>query len=175
MFAWAGDTAQISLMRAMGCQPVALDTTDILLGLNTGMVNTVPVPPLIALASQIYRPAPHMLVMDWAPIVGAAVVRLDAWEKIPAPIQARLLASAERAGEKLRTRGRQENDEAIRAMEEHGLKADPLTPQAAREWQELATDLYPRIRGSVVPADIFDAVEKHLREFRAKAGAAPTP
>ena len=171
LFAWAGDSAQIGLMRDMGCQPVALETSDILLGLNTGMVNAVPVPPMIALAGQVYRPAPHMLEMDWAPIVGAAVVRSDAWDKIPPDVRTRLKADAEVIGERIRARGRLEHDEAITAMAKHGLQSHPLTPEAAAEWQQVAVDLYPRIRGPVVPADIFDAVETSLREFRASSAA----
>ncbi len=59
-FAWAGDPQQFAITQAVGFQPVSLETTDILLGLNTGMITTVGVPPLIALAGQYYRPAPHM-------------------------------------------------------------------------------------------------------------------
>ena len=158
---------QFAIEEAVGCQPVSLETTDILLGLNTGMINTVAVPPLIGLAGQFYRPAPHMLDMNWAPIVGAAVVRTDIWEKIPPDIRARLKAAAEATGEKLRERGRLESEEAIKVMQQHGLQLHELTPAADAEWQELAAQLQPKVRGAIVPEDIFDAVELHLKNFRA--------
>jgi len=167
MFAWAGDPQQFAIMQAIGCQPVSLETSDILLGLNTGMITTVGVPPLIGLAGQYYRPAPHMLEMNWAPIIGAAVVRSDIWEKIPAELRTKLKAAATATGEKLRVRGRQESEEAIRAMQQHGLQLHALTPAATAEWQELAAQLHPKIRGAIVPADIFDAVQLHLKNFRA--------
>jgi len=167
MFAWAGDARQFAIEEAVGCQPVSLETTDILLGLNTGMINTVAVPPLIGLAGQFYRPAPHMLDMNWAPIVGAAVVRTDIWEKIPPDIRARLKAAAEATGEKLRERGRLESEEAVKVMQQHGLQLHELTPAADAEWQELAAQLQPKVRGAIVPEDIFDAVELHLKNFRA--------
>ena len=85
MFAWVGDPAQLDLMRSMRCTPVPLETTDILLGLNTDRIETVAVPPLVALASQVNRPAPHLLELNWAPIVGAIVVRTDVWEKNARP------------------------------------------------------------------------------------------
>jgi len=170
VFAWAGEPDELELMRSIGFQPVPLETTDILLGLNTDMVNAVPVPPLIALAGQVSRPAPHMLELDWAPIVGAAVVRTELWEKIPADLRARLAAAAERTGEKIRVRGRLENDEAVAAMKQHGLQIHPLTPEAAAQWQALTAQIYPRIRGRIVPADVFDAVESDLREYRTGNG-----
>lgn len=169
MFCWAGDAHQLAIEQAIGCQPVPLETGDILLGLNTGMITTVAVPPLIGLAGQFYRPAPHMLEMNWAPIVGAAVVRTDAWEKIPLELRTRLKAAAEATGEKLRTRGRLESEEAVKAMQQHGLQLHPLTPGAEAEWQELAAQLQPKVRGEIVPADIFDAVQRHLKNFRAGA------
>jgi TRAP-type C4-dicarboxylate transport system substrate-binding protein len=173
MFAWAGDPAQLAIMRAIGCQPVPLETTDILLGLNTDMINTVAVPPLIGLAGQFYRPAPHMLEMNWAPIVGATIVRTDVWEKIPAARREAMRASAEAIGVRVRARGRQESEDAIKAMQQHGLQLHPLTPQAELEWRDIATDLHAKIRGEMVPPDIFDAVEKHLHDFRARGASTP--
>lgn len=170
VFAWAGEPDQLELMRSIGFQPIPLETTDILVSLDTGMINAVPMPPLIALASQINRRAPHMLELDWAPIVGAAVVRTDLWEKIPADLRAKLAASAEQTGEKIRARGRLENDEAVTAMKAHGLQVQSLTPEAAQQWQALTTQIYPRIRGKIVPADVFDAVQQYLREYRAAHG-----
>ena len=169
VFTWAGDQFQLSVMQATGFQPVPLETGDLLLGLNTGMITAFEVPPLFCLAGQFYRPAPHMLDMNWAPIVGATIVRSDVWEKIPAELRARLRAAAEEIGGKIRAQARSENDEAVRAMQQHGLQVHPLTPAAEAEWQELSAQLRQRIRGVSVPADIFDAVEKHVRDFRATA------
>jgi TRAP-type C4-dicarboxylate transport system substrate-binding protein len=167
MFAWVGDSAQFSIMQSIGCQPVPLETNDILLGLNTNMITVVAMPPLVALAGRINGPAPHMLDMNWVPMVGAAVIRSDVWDKIPSATRAKLRATAEDIGAKLRTQGRKEGDEAVRAMQQHGLQVHALTPEAGREWQELAAEVYPKIRGTVVPADIFDAVERHVKEYRA--------
>jgi hypothetical protein len=40
-------------------------------------------------------------------------------------------------------------------------------PEQLREWTELADKLYPRIRGTLVPAETFDEVFRHLKAFRA--------
>jgi hypothetical protein len=39
-----------------------------------------------------------------------------------------------------------------------------------RAWQELADKLYPRIRGTLVPAETFDEVFRHLKAYRAGKG-----
>ncbi|MEO6244591.1 MAG: TRAP transporter substrate-binding protein DctP [Opitutaceae bacterium] len=166
-FVWAGSEAQIAIMKSIGCQPVALETTDLLMGLQTKMITAAPLPPLIALAGQIYGTARHMLDMNWCPIVGAVVVRTDVWEKIPPPLRTRLQAAAEETGKKIRAAGRSEDEESIRVMKKHGLTVHALPPNAAAQWEQLRDQVYPRVRGKLVPTDIFDAVQQHLRDFRA--------
>jgi TRAP-type C4-dicarboxylate transport system substrate-binding protein len=166
IFTWSGDVRQSEIMKSVGYRPVGLDTTDILLGLNTDMISVVPLPPLLALAAQLYGPAPHMLDLKWSPIVGAAVIRSDLWEKIPPALQEKFRQSASLTGEKLRAAGRSEDEDCIHVMEGKGLKVTPLTPAAAAAWQELADEVLPKIRGSVVPTEIFDDVNRFLAEYR---------
>jgi len=173
LFTWSGDVRQADIMRAAGYRPVSLETTDILLGLRTDMINAIPVPPLIALAGQFYGPAPHMLDVNWGPIVGATVVRTDLWEKIPADLRTKLRAAAEAAGEKARAQGRKESDEAVKAMQARGLQVHTSPPEAQPEWDALVAELNPRVRGELVPPDIFDAVQQHLADYRRAHGATP--
>jgi hypothetical protein len=35
-----------------------------------------------------------------------------------------------------------------------------------REWDELGATLYQRIRGTMVPAEMFDEVMLHLKNYR---------
>jgi len=71
VFAWAGDNPQADIMKTLGYQPVVLEISDILPGLQTGMINMVPSTPFWALTLQFYNHASYMLEMDWAPMVGA--------------------------------------------------------------------------------------------------------
>lgn len=166
IFVWAGDQTQMELMSSLGYRPVPLETTDILLGLNTGMVNAVPMPPLIALAGQMNTAASHMLDLKWCPIVGAAVVRRDAWEQIPAEHRAAIRAAADAAGEKVRARGRSEDEEAIRVMQKRGLQVHAVPAEVREEWARLGAQVYPQLRGAKVPEDIFDEVMTLLAERR---------
>jgi TRAP-type C4-dicarboxylate transport system substrate-binding protein len=166
VFAWAGDVRETEIMRAVGYRPVGLETTDILLGLNTDLINVVPVPPIVALAGQLYGPAPHMLDLNWSPIVGAAIVRHDVWERIAPEVQARIREVSDAAGARIRAQSRAEDDEALRVMQQHGLKIQALTPEAAEEWRQLGDAVLARVRGNTVPTEIFDEVQHQLAEYR---------
>ena len=64
--------------------------------------------------------------------------------------------------------GRKEDLDAIKTMrEKHHLTVNELPAGAQQEWQTEIAKLYPKLRGDIVPADLFDEVEKALKEFRA--------
>ena len=166
-FSFAGESEQQEIMKSLGFTPVPLETTDILPSIQTGMINVVPSTPYFALATQIYGKVPHMLEINWAPVVGALVVTQKAWDDMsPAGRQA-LRSAGEKAGVLIRNKARQEVEEAVEAMRKRGLVVNKPNPDQLREWQELADKLYPRIRGNLVPAETFDEVFQHVKAYRA--------
>ncbi|MBM3862000.1 MAG: C4-dicarboxylate ABC transporter substrate-binding protein [Verrucomicrobia bacterium] len=167
MFSWAGDTKALDILKALGYQPVALETADMLPGLQTGLIDVVPTPPFFALAAQFYGPAPNMLDMNWAPLVGGLAVSKKFWDTIPAAGQQAIRQAAVKAGDEIRIQARKEMVESVEAMKKRGMTVRTLTPEAEEEWRKLAEQVYPRIRGKLVPADLFDEVQQLLKDFRA--------
>jgi len=174
MFVWSGEPYQVTILRTLGYNPVSLETEQILTSLSTGMITALPVPPFIANALQYNRYTGHMVDLNWVPIIGALIVRRDTWQKIPASLHADLLQAAGSTGEKARQRGREEDEESIAAMKKRGLVVHAVTPEIAAEWQALAKDVYPQIRGNIVPADLFDLVQAEIAQYRA-TGRKTTP
>ena len=166
VFAWAGDNPQVDIMKSLGYQPVVLEISDILPGLQTGMINMVPSTPFYALIGQFYRHAPYMLDMNWVPIVGAVVVTRKTWEAMSPEGRKALRQAGDLAGIELRAISRRENEESVEAMKKRGLKVQPLTAELEAEWRKVAEHAYPMIRGSMVPAELFDEVQRLLQEYR---------
>ena len=169
-FAWGGEADQQEIMKSMGYTPVPLETSDILPSVQTGMINVVPSTPSFALASQVYTMAPNMLEINWAPIVGALVITKKSWDDMSPEAQAALRSAGEKAGVQLRAKARQEVEDAVEAMKKRGLVVNRPNAEQMRAWQELADKLYPRIRGTLVPAETFDEVFRHLKAYRATKG-----
>jgi len=167
LFVWAGSVDQVDLMKALGYNPVPLETADILTSLQTGLVNAVSVPPIYAARSQFHTYAPHMIDLKWAVLVGGLVIKKSVWESIPPDTRKVLEAAADVAGREIQVNGRKEGEQAIAAMEKRGLKVRRLTPELEARWVAAAEESYPKIRGTIVPADIFDEVQRLLKEYRA--------
>jgi TRAP-type C4-dicarboxylate transport system substrate-binding protein len=167
LFVWAGDSGGVDLVKELGYQPVPLEIADILPGLQTGMIQAFPTIPVYANAGQFFTQATHMIQINWAPVVGGLVMNKKAWDRMPPAVQAEVRAAAMEAGQKISERSRKENEEAVSAMEKRGLKVKVPPPEAVDAWRKLAESVYPKIRGRIVPAPMFDEVMAILKEYRA--------
>ena len=167
LFVWSGDIPQVDLMKKAGFDPVALETADILPGLSSGMIDAVHTTPAYANGAQFFTATHHMLELNWAPLVGGAVIRKDVWERIPQEFRPALLKAAADMGRGVKAASRSENDKAVNAMQrKHGLQVHPVTREAEQAWIAVAEASYPGIRGGIVPTDLFDMVMQILREYR---------
>ena len=173
LFAWAGDESQINVMKSLGYQPVALETDYVISSLASGMIEAAPLAPTFAIAVQIPTVATHVLDLNWAPIVGAAIIRKDVWEKIPSDVRARLQPLCDAAGAAARAEGRRFHEDAMNTLRK-GAKTHvhSLSAEQRAAWEDFARELWPKVRGAMVPAPIFDEVQRLLQEYRANKPAA---
>ena len=167
LFQWAGDTNLLQLYKETGFHPVPLSTNDLLPSLQTGMVNGFTSTPLAALAFQWFGLAPHMADLRYAPLTGATVIERRAWEKIPPGLRLKLLEASRRAGLRLRTEIRRLNQEALGVMVKNGLKVHKVPPEVQAQWRKMVEDVYPQVRGKIMPAEAFDTVKRYRDEYRA--------
>src|SRR2546421_4508505 len=98
LFVAANRPDELDIYRFVGCNPVPLEVADILPSLQTGLIDCVCLPPRIALAMQLDALCPHLLDMNWVPLVGAAIVTKKTWDTIPPETQEVLRKSAREAG-----------------------------------------------------------------------------
>jgi len=161
--------SQFDVWKMSGFSPVALEATAIPQALLSGTISAVPTVPIFALAAQLDGQAKHMLELNWAPLVGAAVVRKKAWDRVPAETREALLKIAAETGQQVKAAGRAESDAAVAAMVKRGLKVEKVTPEVDAEWRAVLDKVQDHIRGKIVPADMFDAAQNCLKEYRSAA------
>jgi TRAP-type C4-dicarboxylate transport system substrate-binding protein len=109
-----------------------------------------------------------MIEVNWAPLVGGLVMTKKAWDSLPPAMREELRKAARDAGDEITARSRCESDEAVEAMRKRGLNVRKLTPKQEAEWLKLAEEIQPKIRGKLVPADMYDEVQRLLKEYRTR-------
>jgi TRAP-type C4-dicarboxylate transport system substrate-binding protein len=168
LFTWAGgDNESLELWKANGFRVVPLAATDILTGLQTGLIEAVPTTPLYALLNQSFGIARNMIDVKWAPLVGATVIARRTWETLPPAQRADMLAAAREAGVSLRGGIRKMNEDAISTMQKRRLQVIHVDATASAEWRKEAEGVYPKIRGTLVPEQLFDEVRSLRDAYRA--------
>jgi TRAP-type C4-dicarboxylate transport system substrate-binding protein len=172
-FAWEDDPGMVKVWRTAGFHPVVLSTTDLLPALSTGMVDCVSNVPLYMLTSRVFERARHMLDVPLGFVLGATLVRKDAWERIAPEVRGRLVQISRAVGEEIDADIRRLNADAVDAMRRQGLAVVPVDRE---QWRPALEKSWTVIRGEVVPADFFDEVQSArnaCREDVAARGEAP--
>lgn len=166
IFASDGDPESLEMMKAY-YRPKVLEPDQIQLGLRNRTIDGAPIPAFLANYLQLGLLTPYMVDLRWVPITGALVVRTQDWNRLEPAMQAWILRTSEVAGRDMRRASREEDEAAVRAMKDkQGLTVVSLSAEAEAEWRSKVADMYPRIRGTLVPEGMFDAAVETLREYR---------
>ncbi len=141
-----------------GFHPVPLLPADIpaQLKLSTGLIDTAPNPPYLALSLQIYRDAKYMLDLHIAPLTGAMIVSNTAWSRISAEDRQKVTSDAQAMEKRVRDAAPRQDADSVKQMAARGLQVIALDPKAAAEFRAAADQLQSTMRGSMVPPDIYD-------------------
>jgi TRAP-type C4-dicarboxylate transport system substrate-binding protein len=172
LFSWAGDAEAVEIWRSAGFNPVPLPSTEIATALQTGLVEALGAPPQVAVISQYFNHARNMTDLRWQLLQGATIITKATWEKIPADLRPALLKASQEDGARLRKDVRESEARDIEAMKKRGLTVVPVSAAQKAQWQKLTENMYPRIRGKVVPAEAFDEAMRYRDEYRKQRGAA---
>ena len=140
-----GSPENEKLLNRFGFQVVSLPETDMVTGLQTGLIDAIDVPPLFALLDRSYQEASNMTALDFAPLSGAIVVSNAAWARIPAQFHDDLKAAVESATSTLREQIHTAEREAVTEMQQRGLTVVELTPAEKDSWYRLSSTAYPEL------------------------------
>ena len=170
MFTWAGDDNVVATWKSKGFNPVPLSATDIMTGLQTGMIDAYPTTPLVGLTLQWYRQTPNMIGMGMAPLVGGLVMTKAAYAKLPESDRLKVQAACDRMEKKLEVEVPRQDTTAVAEMQKRGLKVNPVPPAEAAHFREVAEQFASSLAGVRIPPDVLSLARKERDAFRARLG-----
>ena len=165
LYTSTGDDRLANWYKANGFKAVPVDSSSIVTSLKTKMIEAVPSPPLFAQLLTYYRSAPYMMDLGFAPLMGATVMSLERWNTFSAEDQKIVLEEARNAGARLRREVPQMDKDAIKVMQQRGLKVIPVD---RAEWRRMAEQLGEAMRkDGTVPGDVYDIAKRERDAVRA--------
>ena len=149
-----------------GVSAIPLSVTDVLVGLQTGLVDVVYAPPTGAISLQWFTKVRYMTDVPLAYLAGGIVVRKDTFKQIPPPYQNFILESSQPYLDQLKTVTRNENREAIKVMIKQGVKIVAPSKDQIDEFKRLSNRAMSHIRGQSFSKKVLDEVSSILEAYR---------
>lgn len=168
LYTSAGEDSMVQWYKENGFQPVPLALTDVLMGLNTGLIDAYPSPPYGALVLQWYRQTSHMLDVPLSPVFGATVMTERAWQQISESDRHVMLSSAAETQEFFFVEIPRQDEEAVEEMKKRGLIVTVVDKAATAAFRATAEKLTASWRGTIIPTDIYDAAVQARNAYRAQ-------
>lgn len=136
---WVPDSDQQTAqnLRDLGLNPIPLSLGDVLMGLETGLIDTIAAPPVIAISLQWHTRISYMLRLPLMPINGAVVLDKRVFDKLSRKDKDILLAAFERAAEKIEEQNIKDNKQAIEALQKQGIEVIEPGPEARESWARI--------------------------------------
>lgn len=161
-----GAPAMEQAWKKAGFHVVPNELKDLMMGLQSGMVNAFYLPPLLAASGQYFALAPHMCSLPIAPVVGGFVISKKIWDSVPDQYKEEMLTVAKKMAENLYKKTIELEKEAIEEMKKHGLIIHQVPPEAVKEWKGTADKTVEALVGKAFSKEIYDTLVQHLNEYR---------
>jgi TRAP-type C4-dicarboxylate transport system substrate-binding protein len=155
-----------------GFHPVPLLPADVptQLKLGTGLIDTAPYPPYLAMTLRVFDDAKYMLDLKIAPLTGALLISQASWNRISAEDRAKMTTAAQALEARVRAEAPAQDTESVKVMSSRGLQVTTLDPKTLGEFRTAADQLVKTMRGSMVPTDIYDLAIQERDAFRKSKG-----
>ena len=156
IFSWAGDYKSAQLYKKLNYNQVPMAMTDVLSGMQTGLITCIGLNPMYVLSQQVFGIADNMLNMKWGNLTGGIVVDLKTWNRIDKDYQDKMLGIAKELGNSFQKKNRFEMNKPIEIMKEYGLKVNNPTEEQLQTWKDLVEEMLPYFKGSLLDEPVYD-------------------
>jgi len=166
VWTWEGSKMAKVIFDEAGVAAIPLSIPDVLVGLQTGLVDVVYAPPTGAISLQWFTKIKYLTDVPLAYVVGGVVMRKDTFKKIHRPFQSTLMEKFQRHLDQLKAVTRNENQEAIKVMAKHGVKIISPSKNQISEFKSLWNKARGRLGNKAFSKMAFDEMSSYLEDYR---------
>jgi TRAP-type transport system periplasmic protein len=145
---------------------IPLSIPDVLVGLQTGLVNVVYAPPTGAISLQWFTKVKHITDVPLVYLAGAIVVKKETFQQISPSAQRSIIEISERHLNQLKAVTRNENREAIQVMTKHGTKIITPSRDQVDEFKRLSNQAMNRLGSQSFSKKVLNEVSSILEGNR---------
>ncbi len=164
-----GDPISRTFFEAAGRSPIPLALSDVLTGLQTGLIETVGTPAIGAIALQWHTKVKYLTNVPVMFTYGTLVIDSRAFKRLKTEHQSIVREVLGGRIEKLNKQNREDNANAKVALKKHGITFVEPSQEALEHLRSIAADATRKLAGkNLYTPEVLDKLKKNLTAFRQK-------
>lgn len=166
---WAQADAPMAkaFVDSVGVSTVAITAPDVLMALQTKLVDVVYNSPYYALITQWYTQVKYLTDLPLSYIGGCLLMDKKAFDRLPKDLQQALREVTAKYIDMLVKKTRQDNGEALEVMLKRGVQKILPSAAQARNFRDLSAHVIEGLGPQILPRDFLGQVRSELADFRA--------
>ncbi|MDH3977392.1 MAG: TRAP transporter substrate-binding protein DctP [Gammaproteobacteria bacterium] len=161
-----GDPISYQAMEAMNLSPVVLPLTDVLTGLQTGLLEYVATPPVGAVILQWYTKVDYVMTLPFAYSMGTLVIDKRAFSRISESDQTVVREMLTDIYSRFEQRARIDDRGAEEALRDSGLEFVDADPALVPEWRAIAAASNRRMaEEGLLSVELMDTMLGYIEEL----------
>ena len=165
-----GDTISYEAMVALNLAPVVLPITDVLMGLQTGLLEYIATPPVGAVVLQWFTKVKYVSNLPLVYTLATMVIDKRAFSSISDADQATVREILTAVYDDFESQNKEDNLQAEEALAANGLKFIDLQPEIIASWREAARQANEKMaEKGLFSKDLLNALLSYVEEYRIAA------
>jgi TRAP-type C4-dicarboxylate transport system substrate-binding protein len=166
VWTWGGSPMAKAIFDEAKVTAIPLSIPDVLVGLQTGLVDVVYAPPAVAISLQWFTKVKYLTDVPLNYMTGAVVMNRDVFKRLPPNVQNIILESSRRLLDQSKVVTRNENQDAIKVMTKQGVKIVTPAKENVDELKRLSNEAMRRLGGQTFSAKTHDEVVAQVENYR---------
>jgi len=163
---WENSPMSKAIFDEAGVKAIPLTIPDVLVGLQTGLVDVVYIPPTGAISLQWFTKVNYLTDVPLIYLAGGVVVKKDTFKQIPQTYQNFVLESFQQHLNQLKIITRNENRDAVKVMVKNGVKIVTPSKTQIDEYKRLSDRAMSHISGPTFSRKVLEEITSLLESYR---------
>lgn len=165
---WVWEEAPMTqaIFKEAGVAGIPLSMPDVLVGLQTGLVDVVYAPPAGAISLQWFTKTKFITDVPLMYITGTIIVKKNVFDRLPTEYQTIVREAFDRRQERMKKTVRAENRSAIKVMVGNGIELLDVSAEEVEKFQQIAQRAIKQPGSVGFSPAAFLTVESHLKTYR---------
>lgn len=162
-----GDQVNASMFQELGISPVPLPLTDVLTGLQTGLIDTIASAPIGAIALQWHTRVSYLTQVPLAYLYATLVLKENVFNKLRQSDQSIVKQILESAFDRIDRQNRTDNEQAMIALKRQGVEfISPSTVQQ-QAWEAHAGKTLRKLsKESIFSEHMLNRMQSLIQQYR---------